>query len=447
MLAGFPGSCGRVRVNNAAPSAVFTPRSAILDGDSLSITQIWSSSSTNLERRAAGYWTNLCANTFQMFTTRMAQSYATSGHKIANMLSGQSTAISYVQSNNIEAVFLPLGANDVEDTSRTTADLKTDYQTFIDAYLDCTNAPFVFVGLPTPRGDWEGDIEATRATYVSRLHQIRADLTDIVDNILASPRLKLFDSWNDLVDTGVTNATTGLNYFPKAGYMNADGIHLSHVGSHYHGVAGANAVKATSLWAAPTTLPDNTGLQNVNPGLTGTSGTKGTGITGSVADNCKVERMSGSPTAVCSLTTATINGISQNVQRIVLSGASATAEEIAFYIQFAELIGSSYAYDGTKGAELVVPIKITSPVGMDAVYIYARVTQGSDYVTKDMAFVTGNVLPAATLEWLLRTEPLTVPAGDPTRQQMIVRMRVNGTIGGAGATIDIGQPFYRQAVV
>jgi len=426
----------------------FAARTAVIDGDSLSSSQIWSSSSTNLERRATGYWTHAAAQLFQIFSLRYAQGYGNGGDKIANILSGQSTVISYIEANNIDAVFLHLGTNDVEDTSRTIAALKADYSTLISNYVDASNAPYVFVGLPFPRGDWEGASEGTRANYVQRLHDIRGDIKELVKETLVNPRLILWDAWDDIVDTSVTNSTNGLTYFPKTGYMNNDGVHLLSPAAHWAGKRCAESVKQTPLWNSPTALPDNTGLINTATyGLTGTGGSKDTGVSGDVADGCRVDVAAGSPTAVCSKETINIFGITTECQKIVISGDSVDNEEIYFYLDYPEKTGASYSFDGTKGIECVIPIKITDIVQMNGIYMYCRVQISSNYITKDMAVVSADTCSTddAPYEWLLRTEPLITPSGNPTRQQMILRMEVDGSVENAGATIYIGKPFYRQS--
>ncbi len=415
---------------------------AVLDGDSLSSSQIWSVSSTNTERRAAGYWTNAAAQLYQMFSTRYAQGYGASGNKIADILSGAATVISYVEANSVDAIFLMLGANDVEDTGRTTAAIIADYETLLTDYRDCSNSPYVFVGNMTPRGDWEADLEATRATYVTRLHELRDGLETVVAGL--GNKVILWDAWDDIVNTSVTNPTTGLNYFPKTGYMATDGVHLSHWGAHWAGKRCANAVKATALWGAPTALPSTTGAVNTNPSLSGTSGTNGTASSGTVASNCRVERSAGTAaTATNSKETTTIFGISQETQKIVISGGTAAVEEFFFYMEYPE---PARSMSGSVGVEMMCPIKITAATGVLGVYLYGRVTQGSTYTNLDMAYTSGNYLPVDDLpiEWLLRNEPLLVPAGTSTRYQMVVRIRIDGTVSSNGVTVNIGQCTVKE---
>jgi len=414
---------------------------AILDGDSLSSSQIWAVTSINIERRAAGYWTVFAALSYQMFSTRYAQSYGASGHTIDQIESGIATPIAYVEANSVNAVFLQLGANDVTSVT-SLATIKASYTNVITSYVNCANNPYVFVGLPTPRANFEAATEPERAGYITRLYQIRADLTEIVGTLGA--KCILVDAWSDIVDPAVINPTTGLTYYPKSGFMASDGIHLIHKGAHALAKRYLNAVKTTSLWGAPVALPSTSGAYNPNPSLTGTSGAKGTGVTGEVADSCQVVRGAGSAiTAVCSKETTTIFGISQMTQKIVLSGATTGVEEMYFHAQYPT---GTPTYDGTKGIEFIVPIKVSSPVGLQGVYLYNRATvSGTTYTGKDMTWTSGNMFPDndGTIEYLLRTEPLLLPAGTATVHNLLVRMPIDATVGGNGATIWIGQPVAR----
>lgn len=375
----------------------------------------------------------------------MAQSYGTGGHKIADMLADQAAPLAYAAANRVEAIVTILGTNDVEDTTRTVAALTTDYETFLEAYADLDHKPYVFLGLPLPRADWEADLEATRATYVQRLHDIRSALTTIANNY--GERIRTFDAWSDIVDAGVTNPTTGLAYYPKAGFIVADGVHLSMIGAHYVGKALKTAVQATPLWAAPVALPSTTGAINANPDMSGTAGSASTGASGQVADNCRAIRASGATmTLTCSKEDTTIFGISQTTQKIVLAGATA-AEEAHFYVEYPE--PSGVTFDGTEGLEFVVPIKVAaSPVGLTGLYLYARADiDGTTYTTQDMSYVSGNYVVSTDggFEWLLRTEPFQFPAGEATRFQILVRIPVDGTVPANGATINIGQCVVRKA--
>jgi len=431
----------RRRTQAALPSLM----GAILDGDSLSSSQIWSTTDPNsLLRRSVGYFIHTAAQTYQLFDTRIAQGFGTGGHRIEDMLADQAAPLAYAAANRTDAVFVMLGANDVENTGRSVAQLTTDYTTFIEAYADLAHEPYVFVGLPTPRGDWEADTEEVRAVFVQRLHDIRSAITTICDNY--GERVRLFDAWNSLVDTDVTNTTTSLNYFPKAGHMNADGIHLSMIGAHYVGKACSAAVNATPLWSKPVALPATSGAINTNPGLTGTGGSASTGASGQVADNCRVQRASGSNlTLTCSKETTTIFGISQVTQKIVLANATA-AEEGYFYLEYP---APTVEFDGTEGLEAIVPIKVAaSPVGLTGLYLYARTDIGGTvYTTRDMTWVSSNFVVSndGGFEWLLRTEPFQVPAGTTTQFQILIRMPVDGTVVGSGATINIGQCIVRKA--
>lgn len=427
------------RATPATPSIPVTPSmlKGMLDGDSLSSSQIWSVSATNTERRAAGQYTNFAAMAGQPLDVRYAQGYGTSGHSAAEIQSGLAAGVSYAESAGVDYVRLGLGTNDVEGVTSIAA-LKTIYEDIIDQYLNCTALPKVGINFPGPRGDWEGDTAEVRAGFITRLYDIRTALSELVTQFGAN--VFTIDAWDVLTDPAVIDATTGLAYFPKTGYYNADGVHLLHKGAHH-----AAKVEKTAFYAAfnltnPTSLPTTTGAYNANPTLAGTGGNVGTGASGVVADNCQVVRASGSNiSAVCSMVTTTILGVSQRAQKIVISGATA-AEEMYFHAQYPI---NNFAFDGTVGIEFMVPIKIINPVGMKACYLYTRATVGSTYTNKDMALVTGNMVPdddSDPIEFLARTEPLLIPAGTTTVHNLLVRMPFDGTVASNGAEVYIGQP-------
>jgi hypothetical protein len=64
-----------------------------------------------------------------------------------------------------------------------------------------------------------------------------------------------------------------------------------------------------------------------------------------------------------------------------------------------------------------------------------------------MTWVSSNFVVSndGGFEWLLRTEPFQVPAGTTTQFQILIRMPVDGTVVGSGATINIGQCIVRKA--
>lgn len=85
-------SRGGVGVALGAP-AVPSMYKGMADGDSLSSSQIWSVSSTNKERRAAGYITNFAAQSYQVSNLNYTNGFGASGAKIEDMLADQETAI------------------------------------------------------------------------------------------------------------------------------------------------------------------------------------------------------------------------------------------------------------------------------------------------------------------------------------------------------------------
>lgn len=433
----------KVRTKALSIPAAMNNYYAIIDGDSLSSSQLISSTATNRERRATGYLTYTQALCYQMFNMKFSASFGTSGHKIADMLTGQATAISNLEANDGRAVFLCLGTNDVEDVGTSIGTLTTSYTTLIQAYLEATTLPYVFVGLPTVRGDWELDTEGNRATFVSRLHAIRAALTTICNTTLASHKLIMWDAFDEMVDTTITNATNGLTYYPLANMLQTDGVHLSATGGYLFGRACANKVKATPLWKTPVALPNATGAENTNTTMAGTDGTVGTGVTGQVASACYANRATGDATCVASKVTQTIFGQEMTCQKLVITGGASTSE-IQFYIQYAELTGASYPYSGTQGVEMVVPVRIEGANDVSQCYIYSRADVSTTYATKDGIIPTscGNFQELDDVDLLYKTEPLDVADGNPTRQQMLLRTEV---LAGGSVTVYIGPSYYKKA--
>lgn len=423
-------------------------RKGLIDGDSLSSSQNWATPTAfSLERRPAGYFVNFAAQTYQVSNIRYNRGYyGTSGHSASQIQSGLAAGVSYAESADVDDVFLHLGTNDVEGVE-TIANLQVIYQDIISQYANCTAAPFVWVGLCGPRGDFEGYTALERAGFITRLHDIRAAITAAAAAVGIPSRVHVWDAWNYLVDPAIINADTGLAYFPKAGYYNADGVHFIHKGAHWCAKALKEKYMSALNLTNPTTLPSTSGAYNTNPSLAGTGGTGGTGISGSIADNCSVVRNSGSAiTAVCSKETATIFGVSQTTQKIVIANATAATEEIWFHAEWPNI---QKTFDNTTGVEVVVPMKIEAlPVGFLGCYLYIQYTVGgSNYINRDLSYVSTNSLPdddPAQIEYLMRTEPLLIPTGTSTNARILVRMLFAGTTPGNGATVWIGQPTAKM---
>jgi hypothetical protein len=115
-------------------------------------------------------------------------------------------------------------------------------------------------------------------------------------------KLDVVDAWAYLgnPDTSVSYSTTPL-------LLSGDGVHPSYLGAYI--MAKRSGIKAFSKYVSqclvrpPTAVAFSatspSGNLLTNPTLTGTTGTKGTGVTGDVPTGWNVFRVTGTPTAVC----------------------------------------------------------------------------------------------------------------------------------------------------
>lgn len=431
--------------------------SAITDGSSLGDNQFYGNDDLDgegketIDKRAAGYPTQILAQSFQIFDLPFENVFAVSGRNAADIKANISSPVDFINNNSTDAVFLDLGVNDVKLT-RSIQDIKDDYNFILNAYQQSA-IRYVYLLMPQPRGDiqngFDGNDQSDEDNFVQRLHDLRLA---IAEEAAKFSKVRLYDAWDDIIDDSQpVNATTGLRFLAKEGYLDPqDRLHFSQSGAYYVGLRGFEAIKSTPLWSDPQNAVDISNSITANAGMIGVGGSLGTGASGVVADTLRVRRNTGSNmVAVCSKDTAVIFGQSQDVQRVQFSGAvnglNSGGEE--FYVEYQ--IDTSSAgglrfidFNGNEAVQLFTTIKIPSHKGLISAYAYCRIgdVDGDNIISGDLVPVTGvGVFPEdEPLEYLLKTEPIKIDAGTSVRAQIVLRVSLSGDVAGNRADVLIG---------
>ncbi len=414
----------------------------VADGDSFHIGQGYSSGSgdgVEMQRRDTGYLNNFLALSGQELDVQHGNIVAVSGETIGDIESRKAATITKINSINAKVYFLTAGTNDLEVQGTSVEDNLADLDSLLDA-VEATGIEVIFIVNVHPRGDWSGLSAGDLNLAVVKQHAWRAGIKAAC---AARSKCVEIDAWDDLVDTGTTEPTSGLPYAPIADVMASDGVHYSPWGAHLVGLAAKVAYERT-VGPVDFSLPSTAAAVNSNPTMAGTAGTAGTGTTGDVADDVEVRRASGSNLSiVASKVTTDINGISQVAQKMVISGATAT-EEARVHLDDS-IVLANYDMAAGMGLQVTTRIKIEDLKGCTSFRLYVVDTTGAvQHVSRDMVGVTGNVVPDSDdigeRNLTFRNE-IIVPAtaGEPTAITIYLRMTFDGTVAGNGGTVYVGQ--------
>lgn len=392
-------------------------------------SQNWNTyTSTSLDRRSQGYATNLAFIMHQKVRCKTAGNFGVSGESLTAMLARRATAIAY---NPDIWLLWDIVANDLTNVSKTSAQMIADINTLV-ADFAATNK-LVIIGNSPPRSVWSSltapEIDA-RVIVQTAVRAHIATLPSLYSNVF------VVDVWNETIDTGsAVNA-------PLAGYF-YDGLHPNNVTGHMMAKKMKAVIESVTTFNFSTALPSTAGCKNTNPTLTGTGGNKGTGVTGTVPNNVSVERASGVPNAVCSIVTETIGGNSQTCLKIVVSGGTASGDELVAIMERPEIL-LGYT-GGTDNFYAIMRAKMESPVGIRgfALQSICNMTTGTDPQVNDMINVSGQMWPSETIEGTFESEPLAVPVGARTSDRLRLRIFIDGTVPSNGVTVYIGQTEMR----
>jgi hypothetical protein len=167
---------------------------------------------------------------------------------------------------------------------------------------------------------------------------------------------------------------------PIAGYLNSDNVHLAPLGGHAVAVGRTGwpgLIDKIAEWVDSFTLfPDaaQTGDIATNPTLTGTGGTVGTGTTGTVADNMRVQRASvtgGGAGVTCVASKETVDGIAYQKLVFTRDGAGGTATFNLDRVANILIPGSTSAQVG-RWYRGFMQFKSTASSAFQGIYLRAR---------------------------------------------------------------------------
>jgi lysophospholipase L1-like esterase len=192
----------------------------------------------------------------------------------------------------------------------------------------------------------------------------------------------------------------------------SDGLHQNTIGAKKMGEALAT-VMSSILPATDYSRPYVVGEShaqpalNANPGLTGTGGSKGTGVTGNLADNWTVTASTGSLAIACSKET---DGDGVTWQVLAITGTSPSGSPSLIMRPSSNLtLVEGDSYDVRARVKLDAGssniLSVTTEARIDGVVTQSRALDG--YQAPDAA-------PAEGFDLLLCTPPCVVPAGAVT---------------------------------
>ncbi|MDP3405036.1 MAG: SGNH/GDSL hydrolase family protein [Brevundimonas sp.] len=191
---------------------------------------------------------------------------------------------------------------------------------------------------------------------------------------------------------------------------------------------------------------DTPEIRNSNPLFAGSSGTKGTGITGTVATGYEVTRLAGTPTAVCSVVEE-VEHVG-NAQRIAMTFGAA---DDAIYLGQTTSIHSRFVAGKVMEMQLDLIISADSETVLNRIEMYSGGTfNGGTKAVRGLSRVVGSnvqgvanniqALPLAGKRMRIRTPRLYIPTGPSTLWQHFIRFYA----AGAGTvTVDVSRYAVR----
>lgn len=161
----------------------------------------------------------------------------------------------------------------------------------------------------------------------------------------------------------------------------------------------------------------------------GSGGTAGTGVTGPVATGWTVERDAGTPTAACTVD-ARADGIGNDQTIVITSGANADAIRLRGPDPFARAFSGQTVY-------VECPFSVASITALNCLQLKLQAISGGNLWRMDGGHLDfTDAFPTVDYSGLLRTPPLTIPAGALTRLRADVIARFSGA---GGATVKVGR--------
>lgn len=438
-----------------APTAYASGVKVALLGDSYTnqnnATSI--SSSNTLTNENSGYftWANFLLGQPFYFpvdgngTNLTAANYGVSGDTSALALLRVPTVITYAP----DICVVLIGTNDLTASGVTA--LATTLANLNSIYSQLTAAGILVVAMPIwPRAAW-GSLSAPEIVVArKRMYAINDYIRNWgVRN--GNALYRVADPLQYITDSGSATGDQLSGYYrsdsihpgPKAAYYG--GLVLSQVLADYSKLAFGNSYSQADLYDAT----DNTrGNLILNPLLTGTGGTAGTGVSGNVASNWTCTRGSGTgSTVVCNKGATGALGQPGIYQEIAITwdGLGSVEERV----DFRQTSNVSTGFAAGDIIEAGCDVAVTGMTGQH-MGIQCQLEIGSSggitlFNAFDMdRYDTSNLMLNVSHSGRFKTPRITVPASPTTLNLRIANRYLNTASG--GATIRLSNAWARKVI-
>jgi len=252
-----------------------------------------------------------------------------------------------------------------------------------------------------------------------------------IKSLPVSQGVKVIDWRSSVVDFA---STTGA----WVAAWTSDGVHPNDLGHHILGSRVARDLEPiiTGIPAMVSDASTGQGLLSLNPGMTGSGGAKGAGVTGTVPANWTVNPL-GSATVAASVEPRT-DDVGGNWLKL-----DVTAGDFVVFTQNLA-VGVDWAVGDTVWAETEI-LMVTTPVNLLSIAASLGFWNGLGFTNDSTWSVPpGSVLPIVGRPnaFVLRTPLATVPAGTERLQLFIQTSHGDATTG----TYRLGRAAIRKAI-
>ncbi len=326
-----------------------------------------------------------------------------------------------------------IGVNDLNGdltSAQVIANLEQIYRILLDANIGVV----AMTVLPVTTGHFKAGNETHSQAIMAVNEWIRRTAT-------RTPGMYLCDSCAAVVDPTAATFTT------LSGMLASDGIHLTAKGAR---AVGAELAKQLQ-WICPpngslvSSNRDSYGASSTNsqlidnPLFTGSGGSAGTGMSGTIAASWQVERLGGTPTGVCSVVARTVvddgDAIGNNQRVVITAGAN---NDLVAVRQSTNLISR------VSEGDLVVfqcAVKLSSCSNVKSLRVLVQSSDGSLFPAGEALKNSDTTFDQADFAGVFKTPPFRIPPG---MTSMTPRVYVTFS-GSGGATLDVGRASLIKA--
>lgn len=304
------------------------------------------------------------------------------------------------------SVVIVLGGTNDRGSANMTAQQTITNLTSIRDQLRAAGKVVIFVA-ESPRGDSTFTANRLSGTQLAYHAQVRQWIL----NQTGQPGVYVADPWPYMCDPASVNGDC------KVGYLH-DGLHPNTTGAFYLGTPIAAILNF--LFPAPNILPSSNfdqvsvdnplGCVNLNPMMTGATGTPATGGTGQLADNYTGTQASGASGVTRTYSKVTKNG--QEWQQCVLGG---TASGTAAAVDIARQIGLQAKVVPGKYLEAVADVEwdagLSNIQSIQLGIVITDPVNGTVTIWDGDRYTANSVVPGVASSGVLRVPRMLVPAG------------------------------------